>query len=157
MTEWHTRYHGPGTVYWHVDKKALCVYSQLKTCSSSEIIAMIEGIIHHTTDATISKSYVDSHGQSLVAFAFSYLLNFSLLPRLKGMGAEKLHLPGSDFADIGNIASITGRIINWKLIKGNYNQMIQYAVALKFKIAEPEALLKRFTAYNILCIKLCKN
>ena len=48
MTEWHVRYRGPGImVYWHVDKKALCVYSQIKTCSSSEIISMIEGIILH--------------------------------------------------------------------------------------------------------------
>jgi TnpA family transposase len=33
MTEWHQRYHGPGVmIYWHVEKKSLCVYSQLKSC-----------------------------------------------------------------------------------------------------------------------------
>jgi hypothetical protein len=37
LTEWHIRYRGPGImVYWHVEKKALCVYSQVKSCSSSE-------------------------------------------------------------------------------------------------------------------------
>jgi TnpA family transposase len=31
-TEWHTRYKGPGVmIYWHVDRKALCVHSQLKS------------------------------------------------------------------------------------------------------------------------------
>jgi TnpA family transposase len=150
MTEWHVRYRGPGImVYWHVDKKSLCVYSQLKTCSSSEIISMIEGIIHHSTDAKITKSYVDSNGQSLVAFAFSYLLNFALLPRLKGIGAEKLYIPEANFVDVKNIDRILTRIINWNIIKENYDQMIQYAVALKLKMAEPEALLKRFTANNL--------
>jgi TnpA family transposase len=48
MTEWHQRYQGPGVmIYWHVKKKSLCVYSQLKSCSASEIAAMIEGVLRH--------------------------------------------------------------------------------------------------------------
>jgi len=32
LTEWHARYRGPGVmIYWHVDRKACCIYSQLKT------------------------------------------------------------------------------------------------------------------------------
>lgn len=35
MTEWHLRYGGKGVmIYWHVEKHATCIYSQLKTCSS---------------------------------------------------------------------------------------------------------------------------
>jgi hypothetical protein len=30
-------------IYWHVEKKANCIYSQLKRCSASEVAAMIEG------------------------------------------------------------------------------------------------------------------
>src|SRR3546814_3951178 len=38
MTEWHARYGGRGVmIYWHVEKRATCVYSQLKRCSSSEV------------------------------------------------------------------------------------------------------------------------
>ena len=34
MTEWHIRYGGRGVmIYWHVEKKSACIYSQLKTCS----------------------------------------------------------------------------------------------------------------------------
>ena len=34
MTEWHARYGGRGVmIYWHVEKKSVCIYSQLKTCS----------------------------------------------------------------------------------------------------------------------------
>src|SRR5262249_26066984 len=37
MTEWHARYGGRGVIiYWHVERKATCIYSQLKACSSSE-------------------------------------------------------------------------------------------------------------------------
>ena len=84
MTEWHIRYGGRGVmIYWHVEKKSACIYSQLKRCSSSEVAAMIEGVMRHNTEMTIEKTYVDSHGQSGVAFAFCHLLGFELLPRLK--------------------------------------------------------------------------
>jgi TnpA family transposase len=56
MTEWHIRYRGPGImVYWHVEKKALCIYSQIKRCSSSEVAAMIEGVLRHATDMYVEK------------------------------------------------------------------------------------------------------
>jgi Tn3 transposase DDE domain/Domain of unknown function (DUF4158) len=36
LTEWHARYGKPGImIYWHVDRKAACIYSQLTTCASS--------------------------------------------------------------------------------------------------------------------------
>jgi TnpA family transposase len=78
MTEWHVRYGGRGVmIYWHVERKSACIYSQLKTCSSSEVAAMIEGVLRHCTEMEIAKNYVDSHGQSEVAFAFCRLLGFS--------------------------------------------------------------------------------
>jgi TnpA family transposase len=67
-------------IYWHVEHKSTCIYSQLKTCSSSEVAAMIEGVLRHCTEMIVNKQYVDSHGQSEVAFAFCHLLGFELLP-----------------------------------------------------------------------------
>jgi hypothetical protein len=62
MTEWHARYGKPGImIYWHVERKSACIYSQLKTCSSSEVAAMIEGVLRHCTEMEIDKQYVDSH------------------------------------------------------------------------------------------------
>ena len=151
MTEWHARYGGRGImIYWHVDKKSLCVYSQLKTCASSEVIAMLTGITHHATKAVIKSNYVDSHGQSLIAFGFSHLLNFDLLPRFKAIGLQRLYLPSSDSGDkYKNLESVSTRSIDWSLITENYDQMIQCALALWLKTADPEALLKRFTANNL--------
>jgi len=67
LTEWHIRYRGPGImVYWHVDRKAACIYSQVKSCSSSEVASMIEGVLRHCTEMEIDRQYVDSHGQSIM-------------------------------------------------------------------------------------------
>jgi len=74
-TQWHVRYGGRGImIYWHVERKSLCIHSQLKSPSSSEVAAMIEGVIRHCTEMSIDRQYVDSHGQSEVAFAFCHLL-----------------------------------------------------------------------------------
>src|SRR5712692_4699968 len=151
MTEWHIRYGGRGVmIYWHVERKAVCIYSQLKTCSSSEVAAMIEGVLRHDTEAEIEKNYVDSHGQSEVAFAFCHLLGFQLLPRLKAIHAQKLYRLESGQAEAyPNLQPVLTRPINWELIRQQYDQMIKYATALRLGTAETEAILRRFTRQNL--------
>ena len=151
MTEWHIRYGGRGVmIYWHVERKSTCIYSQLKTCSSSEVAAMIEGVLRHCTDMKLEKNYVDSHGQSEVAFAFSHLLGFELLPRLKRIHSQKLYRPEVGNSDAyPNLQLILTRPIKWDLIRQQYDQMVKYTTALRLGTAEPEAILKRFTRANI--------
>ena len=71
--------------------------TSLKRCSSSEVASMIEGVLRHDTDAEIDRTYVDSHGQSEVAFAFCKLLGFQP-PRLKNIAAQRLYLPEAGVA-----------------------------------------------------------
>ena len=151
MTEWHIRYRGPGImVYWHVEKKSLCIYSQIKRCSSSEVAAMIEGVLRHCTDMEVEKDYVDSHGQDETAFAFCYMLDFELLPRLKGIGRQKLYRPeaGNPKA-YPNLQPILTRPINWELIGKYYDEDIKYTTALKLGTADAEAILSRFTKNKV--------
>ena len=59
MNQYHLRYGGRGVmIYWHVEKKSTCIYSQLKTCSSSEVAAMIEGVLRHCTSMKVQKNYI---------------------------------------------------------------------------------------------------
>jgi TnpA family transposase len=55
---------------------------------------MIEGLLRHLTSAEIDRQYTDTHGASIVGFAFSHLLDFKLLPRLKNVGSARLYRPG---------------------------------------------------------------
>ncbi|MEU5630494.1 Tn3 family transposase [Streptomyces rishiriensis] len=68
----------------------MCVYSQLKSCSVSEAAAMIEGVLRHCTDVEIDRQYTDTHGASIIGFAFAHMLGFSLLLLLQDiLGEEK--------------------------------------------------------------------
>jgi hypothetical protein len=123
MTEWHIRYGGRGVmIYWHVEKKSTCIYSQLKTCSSSEVAAMIEGVLHHDTEMMVKKNFVDSHGQSEVAFAFCHLLGFQLMPRLKAIHRQKLYRPETGNPNAyPNLQLVLTRPIDWELIRQQYD------------------------------------
>lgn len=147
MTQYHLRYGGRGVmIYWHVEKKSTCIYSQLKTCSSSEVAAMIEGVLRHCTSMEVEKNYVDSHGQSEVAFAFTHLLGFQLMPRLKRLKTQRLYRPYTGQSDVyPHLKPILTRPINWDLIRTQYDQMVKYTTALRLETAETSAILKRFS------------
>lgn len=151
ITEWHVRYAGRGVmIYWHVERKAACIHSQLKTCSSSEVAAMIEGVLRHCTEMAVDRQYVDSHGQSEVAFAFCHLLGFNLLPRLKAIHSQRLYRSEAGKPDeFSNLQQVLSRPINWDLITQQYDQMVKYATALRLGTAETESILRRFTRNNI--------
>lgn len=137
-------------IYWHVEKKSTCIYSQLRSCSSSEVATMIEGVLKHCTDLTIDRNYVDTHGQSEVAFAFSHLLNFSLMPRFKSLSKKKLYVPNNEIKkELHNLKPILTRSIDWILIKEQYDQIVKYTTALKLGTAQAEAIMKRFTRNNL--------
>lgn len=101
LTEWHPRYKRKGVmIYWHTDRKSACIYSQLKTCLSSEV----------------------------------------------GMNEE-----------YPNLQPVLSRPINWDLIRQQYEQIINFATALRLGTASAESILKRFTrdtkhpTYQALC------
>ncbi|CAM5494528.1 Transposase OS=Streptomyces gougerotii OX=53448 GN=GCM10010227_43660 PE=4 SV=1 [Streptomyces diastaticus subsp. diastaticus] len=148
MTEWHQRYRGPGVmIYWHVERKSVCIYSQLKSCSASEVASMIEGVLRHCTDMVIDRQYTDTHGASIVGFAFAHMLDFKLMPRLKNIGPAKLYRPAAgeddNWPNLGPVLST--KTIDWDLIAQQYDQIVKYTTALRLGTAEAEQVLRRFT------------
>lgn len=133
-------------IYWHIEKNSTCIYLQLKSCSSSEVASMIEGLLRHCTNMEVEKNYVDTHGQSEIVFAFSHLLGFQLMPRFKAIRAQKLYRLDVGMQDSNpNLQPVLTRPIKWSLIEQQYDQMIKYATALRLGTAETGAVLKRFT------------
>ena len=151
MTQWHTRYGGRGLmIYWHVEKKSVCVYSHLKNCASSEAAAMLRGLLRHNTEMKLQKNYVDTHGQNELAFAFCNLLGFELMPRFKRIGAQRLYLAERGSKDeFPNLKLVLTRAIDWELIIQQYDQMIKYATALRLGMDEIEVILRNFSRTEI--------
>ncbi len=137
-------------VYWHVEKKATCIYSQLRRCSSSEVAAMIQGVLRHCTQMSVDRHYVDTHGQTQVAFAFTRLLGFRLQPRLKDLHRKKLSVPeGGMRKQWPHLAHVLTRPIRWSRVRQQYDEMVKHVTALRLGTASAEAILRRFTRENV--------
>ncbi|GAA2276107.1 hypothetical protein GCM10010145_38910 [Streptomyces ruber] len=148
MTEWHQRYRGPGVmICWHVERKSVCIYSQLKSCSAAEVASMIEGVLRHCTDMEVDRQCTDTHGASIAGFAFALILDFKLMPRLKNIGSARLYRPAAGEDDIWpNLAPVLStKTINWDLIRQQYDQIVKSTTALRLGTAGAEQVLRRFT------------
>ena len=150
MSEWHPRYKERGImIYWHVDTKSMVVHSQIKTCLSSEVGAMITGVLRHDTKMNMNKAYTDTHGQSTVGFGFSYGLGFDLLPRIKGIQRQKLYYPSASHKNnYPNLEPVLKSAINWQLIEENYDEYVKHVSALKTGTVDPDVLIKKFSKEN---------
>jgi len=150
MTEFHGRYKRNGImVYWHVDTNALCIHSQSKTCSSSEVGAMIKGVLEHSTKMDLNAAYVDTHGQSTIGFGIGRLLQFNILPRLKNIHKQKLYTAfDSDKDGYDNLSAILKDKIQWKHIEDNYDEVVKHLAALKTGLVEADVFVKRFGKDN---------
>jgi len=150
LVEYHSRYQGRGVmVYWHVDEKSLCIYSQLKTCSSSEVGAVIKGLLSHSTNMKVENATMDTHGQSLIGFGAGEFLYFDLLPRLKNINKQKLYYSSpKDKKKYKNLEKILKGDINWEIMAENYDETVKHMVALKLGLIEPDMFVKRFSHDN---------
>lgn len=147
LTQWHSRYGGRGVlIYWHVERGSMAVHSQLISCTASEVAAMVEGAVRHSTAMQLDGNYVDSHGQSEVGFGITRLLGFELLPRIKQINRVKLYRAGPGQTERHpRLAPAMTRPIRWELVAQQYDQMIKYATAIRTGTASTEAILRRFT------------
>jgi TnpA family transposase len=150
FTEWHSRYRRAKRgvlIYWTVETAgSMAIYSQLLSCSASEVHAMVEGAMRHGTNMRLESNAVDSHGASFIGFGITRLLGFDLIARFKQINKMKLYLPGRGEADTYPLlAPALTRPIRWDVIEPNYDSMVKYATAIRLGTASTEAILRRFT------------
>lgn len=148
---WHGRYRSHGVmVYTHIDTKSAPIYMQITRPGDSEVGSMLTGCLRHDTEMDMSEIYTDTHGQSSIGFAFSHLLHFDLLPRIKGIHKQKLFSPSRSFKEkLPHLKlALASDPINWGKIEGHYEEVVKYTAALKTRTVEASVLLKRLSADN---------
>lgn len=110
---------------------------------------MIKGLILHDTEMRIESNFVDSHGQSEVAFPFCRFLMINLLPRLKRIKYERLYLPEKvTEGQFSHLKGVLTRPIRWDHIYNQYDEMVRHVVAAVEKTGPIESILRRFNTNN---------
>ena len=150
VAERNPHYGKPGIMaYWHVDDNATCIHAMHHRIGASQVAPMLEGLVRHDTEMRVESNFVDSHGQSEVAFAFTRMLGIELLPRLKRIKREKVYQAHKGMRrELPNLSGVLARVIRWNLIEQQYDDMVRHVVALAEGTGPVDSILQRFNRYN---------
>nr|MCH9814856.1 transposase [Actinomycetes bacterium] len=84
----------------------------------------------HCTDTAVDTNYEDTHGASVVGFAFTGLPGFRILPRLTNIGSIRLYTADPE-AEYPSLEPVLTHPIRWDPIDEHNDQMVKYATALR--------------------------
>ena len=146
-TEPHFRYSkGKGIIsYPLVSDQYVALITQAITCSQYEAIQMYEALYQQKSHFPLLKNFSDSHGQSLLAFAFSRLLHIELLPRLRTRKHKMLYKAGKD-DDYKNLNEAIHGVIRSEYIQKYYDDMLRILASFHERIASPAHILLKIAA-----------
>jgi len=146
-TESHFRYgKGKGIIsYPLVSDQYVALITQAITCSQYEAIQMFEALFQQKSHFPLLKNFSDSHGQSLLAFAFSRLLHIDLLPRLRTRKHKMLY-KASKSSDYGNLNDAIHGVIRSEYIQKYYDDMLRILASFHERIASPAHILLKIAA-----------
>ena len=91
------------------------------------------------------KNFSDSHGQSLLAFAFSRLLHIELLPRLRTRKHKMLYKVSKE-ANYENLNDAIHGVIRKEYIQKYYDDILRIIVSFYERKANPAHILLKISA-----------
>ena len=146
-TEHHFRYpKGRGIIsYPLISDQYVALITQAITCSQYEAIAMFEALFQQKSNLPLLKNFSDSHGQSLLTFAFSKLLHIDLLPRLRTRKHKMLYKASKE-ADYENLNDAIHGVIRWEYARKFYDDMLRILASFYERKASPAHVLLKIAA-----------
>lgn len=139
----HFRYRKMGAVaYRHVANNYIAVFHHFIPPGMLEALYVIEGLQKAGLSVEADTVYSDTHGQSEIMFAFSYLVGIQLMPRIRNWKDLKFYRADAN-ENYKHIDSIFSDVINWKLIHDHWQDLMQIAISIQAgRISSPLLLRK---------------
>lgn len=128
-----------------VSDQYVALITQAIPCSQYEAIAMFEALFKQKSQLPLLKNFSDSHGQSLLAFAFSRLLHIDLLPRLRAKKHKMLYKTKKEDS-YENLSDAIHGVIRWRDILKYYDDMLRIIVSFYERKASPAHILLKIAA-----------
>jgi TnpA family transposase len=148
-TEPHFRYSkGHGIIaYPLLSDQYVALITQAIICSQYEAIQMFEAFSKQKSHFPLLKNFSDSHGQSLLAFAFSRLLHIDLLPRLRTRKHKMLYKASKE-ADYKNLNDAIHGVVRWEYPRKYYDDMLRILASFLERKASPAHILLKIAAFR---------
>jgi len=106
---------------------------------------MFESVLKQKSHLPLLKNFSDSHGQSLLAFAFARRLGIDLLPRLRTRKHKVLYKTHKE-DNYPNLNDAIHGTIQWKYIRRYYDDFLRIVVSFYERKASPAHILLKIAA-----------
>jgi TnpA family transposase len=146
-TEPHFRYgKGRGVIsYPLLSDQYVALITQAIPCSQYEAIAMFEAVSKPKSNLPLLKNFSDSHGQSLLAFAFSKLIHIDLLPRLRTRKHKMLYKASKEDS-YENLNDAIHGVIRRQYRHKYYDDILRIVASFYERKATPAHILLKIAA-----------
>ncbi len=139
----HFRYKRMGAVaYRHVADNYIANFRSFIPPGMLEAIYVIEGLMKAGLSVQADTVYSDTHGQSEVVFAFTYLNGIQLMPRIRNWKDLKFY-KADKATKYKHIDRLFSDVVDWKVIQNHWQDLMQVAISIQQgKVASPMLLRK---------------
>jgi TnpA family transposase len=144
------KYFGKGkgvSIYTFLDERHLLFYSTVISASEREAAYVIDGLLQNEVIKSTIHS-TDTHGFMETIFAASHLIGTAFAPRIKNIGDQKIYgFSTKETYEKRGYKILPSRIINLKLIKDNWDDILRFMATIKLKNVSASQLFKRLSSY----------
>jgi TnpA family transposase len=141
----HFRYRKMGAVaYRHVADNYIAYFRSFIPPGALEAIYVIEGLMKAGLSVQPDTVYSDTHGQSETVFAFTYLHGIQLMPRIRNWKDLKFYRPDKG-AKYHHINRLFTDVVNWKLIRDHWKDLMQVAISIQMGRISSSMLLRKLS------------
>lgn len=139
----HNPHYGSGkgaTFYRHTSDQYSSFYTKVINTNARDAVHVIDGLLHHETDLTITEHYTDQ------VFGLPHILEFRFAPRLRGLSKMKLYTI-EEATNFPTIQSILKGKINQKLIQENYEDILRLSHSIQNGKVSSSLILEKLGSY----------
>lgn len=135
------------SIYTFIDERQLLFHLTVISSSEREAAYVIDGLLQNDVVKSDIHS-TDTHGFTETIFAATHFIGTTFAPRFKSIGSQRIYaFSAKKTYEKRGYKILPSRIINLKLIKNNWDDILRFMVTIKLKHTSASQLLKRLSSY----------
>ncbi len=132
--------------YTHVSDQYAPFHNRVINVGVRDATYVLDGLLCHESDLRIEEHYTDTSGFTDHVFALTHLLGFRFAPRIRGLADKRLYVP-SEPVHYPALSSLIGGILNQKLIRMHWNEILRLAASIKQGTVTASLILRKIGSY----------
>ncbi len=148
LSEQHIRYGGYGGIgYYHIAGTYIALFANLIACGAWEGNYIFDFFERYASITQPETLHADTQGQTEPIFGLAYLLNITLIPRIRNWQDRKLYRPRAS-SRYQHIDRLFDEVIDWDLIAKHLPDMLRVVLSIRAGTLTPSTLLRTLNSAN---------